>query len=129
MTSALVNPAAGYITLSRLDSSRSCPSIWTAKRSGAIVVLHTLVGCLVRTQPQEPGEPQPAVRGAVAVPDLDHQLWAYPVRATGILAGHDARRERRYAGGQRRQHRQQLLLGGAADASTDPAAEGETVRA
>src|SRR5687768_744971 len=102
MTSPLVKPACGYITLSRLDSSRSRPSISTANRelafdtgfpppvgSGAIVILlHAFRGRLVRAQPQKSREPQPAVRGPVAVANLDHQLRAYPVRAPGILAGH-----------------------------------------
>src|SRR3712207_6356977 len=99
MTSPLVKPAAGYITLSRFDSSSSRPSISTAKRCLTIVVLHALGGCLVRAQPQEPGEPQPLVGRAVAVPDPDHRLRTYPVRAAGILARHRPGGERRTAGG------------------------------
>src|SRR4051795_3055623 len=96
MTPPLVNPASGYMSLSRLESSRSCPSISIENRSRAILVLlHALGRGLVGTQPQESGEPQPAVRCAVAVSHLDHQVGAYPVRAPGILPRHRARRERR----------------------------------
>src|SRR5688500_7321164 len=107
--------------LSRLDSSRSRPSIWTGNRCfplpGIVVLLHTLLRRLVRAQPQEPGEPQPPVGRAVAVPDLDHQFRTYPVRAARILARHRTGGERRSLGGERPEHVQQLLLAGAADAA------------
>src|SRR4051812_34232162 len=115
MTSPLVKPARGYISLSRLDSSRSRPSIWTTNRSGAIaVLLGTVLGLLVSTDPQEPREPQAAVRGAVAVPHLDHQLRTYPMGAAGILARHRAGHEWRRGCGEWRQHGQQIRLGGRA---------------
>src|SRR5688500_14055425 len=124
MTSPLVKPTAGYITLSRLDTSRSRPSIWTAYRCLTIVVLlGALVRRLIRAQPQETREPQPAVRGPVAVPHLGDEFRAHPVRTAGVLPGHRAGQERRVTGLQRRQDRQQLLLGGGADAATDPAPE------
>src|ERR1700750_2160147 len=108
MTSPLVNPAAGYISLSRLDSSRSCPSIVTANRSGALpILLGALLGCLVVTQPQEAGEAQPPVPRPVAVADLDHQLRIDPVGAAGILARHRPLGERRGLGRQRLQPGQQ----------------------
>src|SRR3712207_2496536 len=123
MTSPLVNPASGYITLSRFDSSTSRPSISTAMRRLTIVVLHALGGRLVRAQPQEPREPQPLVRGAVAVADLDHHLRTYPMRAAGILAGYGPGDERRPGHLQRLQHGEQFLLGRAADPPADPAPE------
>src|SRR4051812_31966289 len=122
MTSPLVNPAAGYITLSRLDSSTSRPSICTTNRCLAILVLlRAFIRRLIRAQPQKTREPQPAVRGPVAVAHLGDQLRAYPVGAPGVLAGHGAGQERRVGAGQWREDRQQLPLGRRADAATDPA--------
>src|SRR5262245_26082756 len=129
MTSPLVKPAAGYRILSRLESSRSRPSIDTMKRSPAIVVLlHGVLRGLVVTQPHEPGEAQASVGGLVAVADLDHQLGAYPAGAFRVLAWHGAGRERRLPGGERFESVEQLLLGGAADPAADPAAEGQALR-
>src|SRR5687768_14226596 len=122
MTSPLVKPAAGYISLSRLDSSRSRPSICTANRCLAtiVVLLGALLGRFIRTQAQETREPQPAVRGPVAVSHLDDQLGAHPVRAAGVLAGHRAGPERRLGTGQRREDGEQLPLGRRADSAADP---------
>src|SRR4051794_7390537 len=96
MTSPLVKPAAGYITLSRLDSSRSRPSTAIGSRSPAIVVLlRALRWCLVVTQPQEPGETQAPVRRAVAVSDLHHQFRSYPMGSPRILPRNRTGPERR----------------------------------
>src|ERR1039457_2538060 len=70
MSAALVNPLAGYITLSRFDSERRRPStsVWT--RSGLIGDLRWI---LVGAQATPGGVAQVPVRGPVAVPDLaDH---------------------------------------------------------
>src|SRR4051812_29977024 len=124
MTSPLVNPAAGNITLSRLESSRSRPSMETGNRSGAILVLLRALGRgLVGTDAQEAREAQPAVRRAIAVPHLDHQLRIHPVGASRILPRNSAGRERRIPAGQGFQDGQQFLLGDGADAPADPAAE------
>src|SRR2546430_17121473 len=93
MTSPLVKPAAGYSTLSRLDSSNCCPSTRTSSRSG----IGDLLGAQVWTQPLESGEAQPTVRGPLAELDFDHLLGTYPDRVFGILAG-ERRRERRGGG-------------------------------
>src|SRR5690242_21921340 len=87
MTSPLVKPAAGYITLSRLDSSRSRPPIETRNRSrGILVLLRAFLRRLVVTHPQEAGEAQATVRRPVAVADLHHQRRVHPVGALRILA-------------------------------------------
>src|SRR4051812_22497043 len=126
MTSPLVKAAAGYITLSRLDNSRSRPSICTANRfDSAIVFLHTFRRRLVGAQPQETRKPQPPVGGAIAIADLDHQIRTYPVRPSGILAGNSPGRERRIADRQRRQRGEQFLLRRRADAAPDPPPKGD----
>src|SRR4051794_27156395 len=104
MTSPLVKPAVGYITLSRLDSSRSRPAMDTANRSPAILVLlDALVRRLVGTQLQEARETQPSVRRAVAVAQLDDQFGTYPVRSAGILPRDRSGCERGRFGGERLQ--------------------------
>src|SRR5262245_11513000 len=83
MTSPLVKPAAGYSTLSRLDSSRVTPSTLTTTRS----LIDALRGRLVGPQPLQAREAQPAVRRLLPVPDLHHHLRAYPCGVLAVLAG------------------------------------------
>src|ERR1700753_3246977 len=129
MTSPLVKPAAGYISLSRVDSSKSRPSIETGNRSPAILVLlDTFCGTLVVPQAQEPGEAQPPVRGPVAVTHLDDQFRTYPVGPPGILARHGPGHERRVALDQRLERGQQLLLGLGPDSAAHPPPAGQTLR-
>src|SRR5690348_6138889 len=105
MTSPLVKPAAGYSTLSRLDSSSVTPSTLTDRRSFIDALRCRLVG----TQALQPGEAQPAVRGLLAVPDLDHHLGPYPGGVLAVLAGQFAG-ERRGVGDQRSQRGKQFAL-------------------
>src|SRR5436853_4706859 len=84
MTSPLVKPIAGYSTLSRLDNSRSRSPTRTSSRSASGI--RALLRGQVRPQPEEPGEAQPAVRGALPVLDLHHELRAYPGRVLRVLA-------------------------------------------
>src|SRR2546430_5740650 len=123
MTSPLVKPAAGYSTLSRLDSSNCCPSTRTSSRSG----IGDLLGAQVWTQPLESGEAQPTVRGPLAELDFDHLLGTYPDRVFGILAG-ERRRERRVGNGQGPQQAEHLALVGGLDPAADPPAEDQAPR-
>src|SRR3954465_2339782 len=128
MTSPLVKPAAGYIVLSRLESSRSRPSIVTGNRSGAILVLlRAFLRRLVITQPQEARKAQATVGRPVAVADLDHELRLDPVGALRNLPRNRPRRERGTPPGQRLQPGEQLLLGHRADPAADPPAEHQPV--
>src|SRR5262245_52124161 len=88
MTSPLVNPFAGYITLSRLDSSSCLPSMCTRIRSAGRSGIACLLRGLVRTQSDVPRKTQPPVASEIAVPDLDHGLRPYPDRAARVLARH-----------------------------------------
>src|SRR2546421_9701118 len=116
MTSPLVKPAAGYSTLSRLESSNCCPSTRTSSRSG----IGDLLGTQVRTQPLEPGEAQPTVRRPLAELDFDHFLGTYPDRVFRILAG-ERRRERRGGGGQGAPQAEHPPLVGGPDPPPHPA--------
>src|SRR5436305_13058855 len=118
MTSPLVKPAAGYSTLSRLDSSNCCPSTRTSSRSG----IGDLLGSQVRTQPLEPGEAQPTVRRPLAELDFDHFLGTYPDRVFRILAG-ERRRDRRVGGGQGPPQAQPPASAGGLCPAPAPAAE------
>src|SRR5438034_4543475 len=118
MTSPLVKPAAGYSTLSRLDSSRSRAPTRTRRRSG----IDTLLRAQVRAQPQEAGKAQPAVRRALPVLDFHHNLRTYPGRVLRILP-REFRGERRLRYRPRPQLREQCPLGGRRDPAADPATE------
>src|SRR2546423_6456708 len=118
MISPLVKPIAGYSTLSRLDSSSSRPPTRTSRRSG----IDALLRGQVRPQSQEPGEAQPAVRGALPVPDFHHDLWTYPGRVLRILPGQRFG-ERGTGRATRRQLGQQRPLGRGGYPATDPAPE------
>src|SRR5690349_18072667 len=90
MISPLVNPAAGYSTFWRFDSSSSTSSTRTRNRS----LIDHLVGALVVAQPEEARETQPAVGRALGELQLHHDLRPYPHSAARVLA-RDRRRERR----------------------------------
>src|SRR3954463_622325 len=85
MISPLVNPLAGYSTLSRLDSSSSCSP--TRTRTTVRSFIDDLVGSLVVAQPQEAREPQPQIGRALGEFQLDHHLRPYPDGTARILAG------------------------------------------
>src|SRR4051812_31122978 len=106
MTSPLVNPAAGYSTLSRLDSSSSRPSTTTRIRS----LIDDVLGGLVGPQAQEPREAQPPVSGAFGETQLHHHIWTYPDRGPRILA-RDRRPERRPVDPQGVEFAEEFLLG------------------
>src|SRR5262249_26442773 len=115
MTSPFVNPTDGYITLSRLESSRSRPAIWTRMRS----FIGDLVGAFVRPQPDETGEAKLRVRREAGVSHLDHHRRRDEVRTLGVLA-RQRLDERGLRGFQRREPAQQRALHRPADAAAHP---------
>src|SRR5215469_4861007 len=123
MTSPLVNPEAGYITLSRLDSSSSRPAICTHTRS----VIGRLRGGLVRTQAHEPREAEPAVRSQGAVPNLNHEDRLHIGRAFEVLPGH-LLGERRSVRPQWTEPGQQVALGRGRGPAADAAPVVQTIR-
>src|ERR1700733_6745987 len=101
MTCALVNPAAGYSTLSRLESVSVRPSTWTCtlRVSGLTNDLHRI---LVVPQPFVRGRAQPAGLRPVGELHLGHELGLDPPRETRVL-GRDRVGEGRGVAMQRRQ--------------------------
>src|SRR5580693_6395828 len=101
MTCAFVNPAAGYSTLSRLESVSVRPSTWTCtlRVSG---LTNDLRWILVVSQPLVRGRAQPAGLRPVGELNLGHKLGLDPLREARVL-GRDRVREGRGVAAQRRQ--------------------------
>src|SRR5262245_49689388 len=107
MTSPLVKPVAGYMTLSKLDSSSSRPAIRTSTRS----FIGRLRGVLVGAQPDESWEAEPPITCQRAVPYLHHENRLNVGRSFEILAWNLVD-ERRPLGLKRTQPGQEVPLGG-----------------
>src|SRR5260370_5262864 len=112
MTCALVKPASGYSTLSRLDSVSFRPSTSTVTLLASGLTNH-LRRLLIRSQALVGRRTQPSGPGPLRELDIGYQLRLHPLSVTGIF-WRNRRRERRGSPAQRRQalpEHSQCLLG------------------